>query len=743
MANTTITQFPAGQSRYRINFDYLARSFVVVTLIDSDNASNNKVLTVGNDYRFLDATNIEVIASQTGFDLLQIHRFTSTELLVSFRDGSVLTASNLTTSELQAIHIAEEGRDQTTGLAKQYADQSVAASKEAKRYLDKILELGISGYTPVGSFEDGGTINTGNEVLRYGSGTATTHYRWDGTIPDGGKVVLPGSTPASTGGIAKGAWVDVTDATLRSDLSSDRGTTLVMDKSPLAYAVTRGARDKFAEAVSVLDFGAVGDGVTDDTLAIQHAIDSGTRASEQLPSLSVPIHSILVPRGKFAVTSLLVGRRCNIFFEGGSLQPLDASATQDYLIKFAEGYNKVFNIRIDMKYAINYGTAIWCRGRYMDFICPEIWAYHCAWWFGDPAWKDDASKGALGDSEIQIIGGWCNWGITHHRAFGINTIVQMIGHEAYSFKWSLPDGDPRKAAWESLPEITGYNCGALIYMTGSFTGNYSGQQPNFLSQIQVTNDPSLKNTYGRYVLSGTHCETGNLFQCDAHGAIPVQDFSTQMLTATNCTGYVSGGNAGYFINGLDAGQGISVNGCSFYGINMKQRAVYALNAKVHVSNDSFPDLTSGNVLEDIQARFLVGYENYMPLRVGVSAQTLGPTLQPLKLTSMLASDMDINFASTYYDSATGTFTIPNKLRNASIEVILSPSGGLFSDYADIALYINNSLSQILSTGGSIPRVTFNVRTLKTSDTVQIRVAHYQSRTLDATANNRITISGAS
>lgn len=44
------------------------------------------------------------------------------------------------------------------------------------------------------------------------------------------KVVLPGSTPATAGGTGKGKWIDVTDATLRSNLGSgeaDLGGALV------------------------------------------------------------------------------------------------------------------------------------------------------------------------------------------------------------------------------------------------------------------------------------------------------------------------------------------------------------------------------------------------------------------------------------------------------------------------------------------------------------------------------------
>ena len=90
--------------------------------MDSTDPTRNRVLTVGNDYRFLNSTTIEMLANQTGYDRVRIQRQTDSELVVSFRDGSVLTASDLTNAELQAIHIAEEGRDQTVDLAAEYAE---------------------------------------------------------------------------------------------------------------------------------------------------------------------------------------------------------------------------------------------------------------------------------------------------------------------------------------------------------------------------------------------------------------------------------------------------------------------------------------------------------------------------------------------------------------------------------------------------------------------------------------------
>jgi hypothetical protein len=56
-------------------------------------------------------------------------------------------------------------------------------------------------------------------------------------------------------------------------------------------AVDRNVEQKLQESVSVKDFGAVGDGVTDDTAAIQAAINSGL--------------SLLIPQGTFLISSTL------------------------------------------------------------------------------------------------------------------------------------------------------------------------------------------------------------------------------------------------------------------------------------------------------------------------------------------------------------------------------------------------------------------------------------------------------
>ena len=65
-----------------------------------------------------------------------------------------------------------------------------------------------------GSFETGGTLSSATDVLLLNA--AAKAYAWTGTFP---KVVAAGATPATSGGIGAGAWVDRTDLTLRSELN--------------------------------------------------------------------------------------------------------------------------------------------------------------------------------------------------------------------------------------------------------------------------------------------------------------------------------------------------------------------------------------------------------------------------------------------------------------------------------------------------------------------------------------------
>lgn len=97
---------------------------------------------------------------------------------------------------------------------------------------------GLWGYVPaIGSFEKGSLLTQRFEVLLWES--TDEYWRWDGAMP---KIVLPGSTPVTAGGTGKGKWIDVTDATLRSNLGSNElpGLSLVAlaVSGNLSHAIT-------------------------------------------------------------------------------------------------------------------------------------------------------------------------------------------------------------------------------------------------------------------------------------------------------------------------------------------------------------------------------------------------------------------------------------------------------------------------------------------------------------------------
>lgn len=131
--------------------------------------------------------------------------------------------------------------------------------------IEKQNQRAIAGYgfITMDSFQAGATLTLPNQALR---DTSTgEYYRWDGALP---KIVPAGSTPATAGGVASGAWVSVGDASLRANLGSSEagmGASLI--------ALLHGGTVQSAIIyITPFMFGAVGDGTTDDTAAIRTAI---------------------------------------------------------------------------------------------------------------------------------------------------------------------------------------------------------------------------------------------------------------------------------------------------------------------------------------------------------------------------------------------------------------------------------------------------------------------------------------
>lgn len=109
--------------------------------------------------------------------------------------------------------------DFVTSIVNTYIDRLGGQHYTIKGLENLIRQMiGNIGWIPAGTFETGATLNDATQTLKYEADG--NYYRWDG---DFDKIVSSGSTPAGTGGVAQGAWVNVTDLTLRAALSQPDG----------------------------------------------------------------------------------------------------------------------------------------------------------------------------------------------------------------------------------------------------------------------------------------------------------------------------------------------------------------------------------------------------------------------------------------------------------------------------------------------------------------------------------------
>lgn len=110
------------------------------------------------------------------------------------------------------------------------------------------------------------------------------------------------------------AWIQDVNNFIYRSIGSSGGSALVGFIASGAGAVLRTIQSKLRETISVADFGAVGDGVADDTTAIQAAI---TAASVY------PVRNVLFPPGNYRTTATLTmpsdaGRNFSLIGQGNA-----------------------------------------------------------------------------------------------------------------------------------------------------------------------------------------------------------------------------------------------------------------------------------------------------------------------------------------------------------------------------------------------------------------------------------------
>lgn len=575
-------------------------------------------------------------------------------------------------------------------------------------------------------FDNNGIPLSGGKLYSYAAGTSTpqaTYTTSAGNIAHANPIVLDSAGRVATGEIwltagnnYKFALYTSTNTLLATwdNITGINGTGIATNAANVQYdpagtgAVSTTVQAKLRQYVSVKDFGAVGNGSTNDTTAIQNAINYLSAGG----SLYFPAGIYLIYSTDANYLSLKIASSNITLFGDGSASVIKASDNQSILAMLAlQGGNNVTvkNLCFDGNRQNN-GTKLAPGGRCVYVYSSNVKINNVEFknsnfsgtWLGG-----DSTLGDTGSIEnIEILscnyhdnGGWTSTG-TCSAIFGPNasTTVKKVSILNSIFENNYPPSGPNDSAAINL------SCQDVI-VNGNFLKNNYNVNGGQMAITSVTSAGVMDGVgSGRAIITNNNIiQTGTL-NGDITGGIEI--FSSKCIISNNIiTGatssaiYVEGTlatSSRYVLisnntvdisnsTGLTAIQAIQLSGNNLairnnhiisanYGFNFQ-----AANDIVLESNYIGPDVTTA-------------FSGTVGTYCSVVRNNAGGWYQEVSFTPGVLANNAINYAFAAFDglrfgdSITATFSLD--LQQVSLEAYVSAN--------DTAIFIFRN-----STGGSV------------------------------------------
>jgi hypothetical protein len=299
-------QYPGNGSTvtFTVPFPYLLRAHVKLYYgLSLQSGGYTQLLADGVNYTWTSATQVQLSAAPVVGQTLSIRRETpTTSRLVDWNDGSALTADALDTADLQNFYAIQEHKDYIEVLGinpnTNVTDGSITANKLST---DAVTTVKIQdGAVSSSKIQDGAVTSAKIQDAAVTSGKIQDGAVTSGKIQDG--AVTSGKIQDGAVTSAKIQDAAVTSSKIQDGaiVNADVNVAAGIVASKLAFtqsgtgATTRTVESKLRDVMSVKDFGAVGDGVANDTTAIQAAIDASYGKK------------LFFPKGQYRITSTLI-----------------------------------------------------------------------------------------------------------------------------------------------------------------------------------------------------------------------------------------------------------------------------------------------------------------------------------------------------------------------------------------------------------------------------------------------------